>query len=409
MSDPALQNQTIPISQLTTGMYVLSVNKGNGDIRVKSEGYISTQEGINKLKQAGIKQVKVDPSREKNTSNHDSKNTKDPLISIDLAAIRKRNHKTISLGQEMTKAHKLYNGAKDLQKKILSEIQQDKVINIDEVRENTDAIVDSIFRNQDALSCLSRLRMKDEYLVEHSLNVSILMSIFAKHMKLEETIIRDLALGAFLHDIGKIKVPDEVLHKPGKLTDEEYALMKEHVNYGVTVLNETPGLPEVINEVVSQHHERIDGNGYPNGLSNNDVTLYGRMIAIVDSYDAMTAERVYKSGMHPIKAFKILTTNAPSSYDEGLVEKFISSLGVYPIGTLVKLKSGKLGLISRLNLTQPLKPFVKVFYSARLNQAIAMEELDLSKKKYDDQIDSCIKPEEYNLNLMSFFKMAFLQ
>jgi len=410
MSDPEHQTQSIPISQLTTGMYVISVNTGKGEIKIKSEGYISSQDGIKKLKLAGVKHVTVDPTRDKNKPKEDKQTSvKESLSAIDLAVIKEKKNKTVALGKEMTKAHKLYNGAKDLQKKILSEIQQDKEINISEIRENTDAIVDSIFRNQDALSCLSRLRMKDEYLVEHSLNVSILMSIFAKHMKLDEPLIRDLALGAFLHDIGKIKVPDEVLHKPGKLIDEEFVLMKEHVNHGVEVLKETPDLPDVTKEVVAQHHERIDGNGYPNGLSNDEVSLYGRMIAIVDSYDAMTAERVYKSGMHPIKAFKILTSNSPTSYDAGLVEKFIGCLGVYPVGTLVKLKSGKLGLISKLNFNQPLKPFVKVFYSARLNQAIPMEELDLSKKKYDDQIDSCIKPEDYNLNLMSFFKMAFLQ
>jgi len=131
------------------------------------------------------------------------------------------------------------------------------------------------------------------------------------------------------------------------------------------------------------------------------------MIAIVDSYDAMTAERVYKSGMHPIKAFKILIKEAPNGYDNSLVEQFVNCLGIYPIGTLVKLTSGKLGLISRLNKSQPLLPFVRVFYNTRLNQAIAMEEIDLSQTKHKDQIDCCIKPEEFNINLLRFFKAAF--
>jgi len=133
------------------------------------------------------------------------------------------------------------------------------------------------------------------------------------------------------------------------------------------------------------------------------------MIAIVDSYDAMTADRVFKTSMQPINAFKILMAESPSSYDQSLVEQFIQCLGVYPVGTLVKLTSGKLGLISKLNPNKPLQPFVRVFYNTRLNQSIALEEINLSKKKYNDQIEKCIKPEEFNINLIGFFKAAFIE
>ena len=254
---------------------------------------------------------------------------------------------------------------------------------------------------------MTRLRIKDEYLVEHSLNVSILMTLFAKHLAFDREIIEKLALGAFLHDIGKVLVPPEILHKPGKLTPQEYEVMKSHVDLGLEVLKENPDLPELVIEIVQQHHERLDGKGYPKQLTEQQISQVGRMIAIVDSYDAMTADRVYKVGMHPIKAFKILMKDAPDSYDNTLVEQFVNCLGIYPIGTLVKLTSGKLGLISRLNKSQPLLPFVRVFYNTRLNQAIAMEELDLSQTKHKDQIDCCIKPGEFNINLLRFFKAAF--
>ena len=307
----------------------------------------------------------------------------------------------------MTKATKLYDDAKSLQHKILNSLTEHKTINVLEAKESTDAIVDSIFRNQDALACMTRLRIKDEYLVEHSLNVSILMTLFAKHLAFDREIIEKLALGAFFHDIGKVLVPPEILHKPGKLTPQEYEVMKSHVDLGLEVLKESPDLPELVIEIVQQHHERLDGKGYPKQLTEQQISQVGRMIAIVDSYDAMTAERVYKVGMHPIKAFKILMKDAPDSYDNALVEQFVNCLGIYPIGTLVKLTSGKLGLISRLNKSQPLLPFVRVFYNTRLNQAIAMEELDLSQTKHKDQIDCCIKPGEFNINLLRFFKAAF--
>jgi len=160
--------------------------------------------------------------------------------------------------------------------------------------------------------------------------------------------------------------------------------------------------------MLSEHHERLDGSGYPNGLKGDEISKYGRMIAIVDSYDAMTCERPYKASMHPIAAFKALIAESPTYYDEELVEKFVQCLGVYPVGTLVKLNSGKLGLISKLNARKPLHPYVKVFYNTRLNQAVPIEEINLSKCKYKDQIDCCIKPEEFNLNLLGFFKTAFI-
>ncbi|ALO34378.1 phosphohydrolase [Colwellia sp. MT41] len=399
---PESSVQKITVHQLEPGMYVLSVRTKGKTVSVKSEGYVSSKESILKLIKAGITHLTIDANRQKQVDKimPEVKEKETPNES-------KKTSKGISLDQEMAKASKLYADAKKLQHKMLSSLTEHKTINVVEAKESTDAIVDSIFRNQDALACMTRLRIKDEYLVEHSLNVAILMTLFAKHLAFDREIIEQLALGAFLHDIGKVLVPPEILNKPGKLTAQEFTVMKSHVDLGMEVLKESSELSELIIEVVQQHHERLDGKGYPKQLNDQQITQYGRMIAIVDSYDAMTAERVYKAGMHPIKAFNLLMKDAPNSYDNVLVEQFVNCLGIYPIGTLVKLTSGKLGLISRLNKSKPLLPFVRVFYNTRLNQAIAMEELDLSQTKYKDQIDCCIKPDEFNINLLSFFKAAF--
>jgi len=403
---PTTSEQKISVNQLVPGMYALSVRIKGKAVSVKSEGYISSKESVQKLIKAGITHLTVDPSRQKLAKKVDKIL---PDIKQEVESLQpKKSGNGISLDREMPKASKLYDDAKSLQHKILNSLTEHKTINMLEAKESTDAIVDSIFRNQDALACMTRLRIKDEYLVEHSLNVSILMTIFAKHLDFDRDIIEQLALGAFLHDIGKVLVPPEILHKPAKLTPEEYEVMKDHVNLGMQVLKESPELSSLVTEVVQQHHERLDGKGYPQQLSEQQISQFGRMIAIVDSYDAMTAERVYKAGMHPIKAFKILMKEADNGYDTTLVEQFVNCLGIYPIGTLVKLTSGKLGLISRLNKSQPLLPFVRVFYNTRLNQAIAMEELDLSQTKHKDQIDCCIKPQEFNINLLRFFKAAFL-
>ena len=401
----AALHKKITINSLKPGMYVLSISTKNKTVSVKSEGYILSKDSVKKLSNAGITHVTIDPSKQKQTEKIDKIL---PEVAEPAATPEPKKKRTVTLDQEMKKASKLYDNAKTLQHKILNSLTEQKTINIMEAKESTDAIVDSIFRNQDALACMSRLRIKDEYLVEHSLNVSILMTLFAKHLEFDRELIEQLALGAFLHDIGKVLVPAEVLHKPGKLTPEEYDVIKSHVKLGVQVLAESPDFPAIVINMVQQHHERLDGTGYPEQLTEQQISQYGRMIAIVDSYDAMTAERVYKAGMHPIKAFKILMKDSSSSYDNQLVEQFVSCIGIYPIGTLIKLTSGKLGLISQLNKSKPLQPFVRVFYNTRLNQAIAMEELDLSQTKHQDQIDCCIKPEDFNINLLRFFKTAFI-
>ncbi len=395
----------ITISQLKPGMYVLSVRTKGKSVSIKSEGYISSSDSVKKLIKVGVTHLTVDPSRQKKAEKIDK-------ILPDATEIAKpeqpKKNNNIPLDQEMTKANKLYDDAKSLQHKILNSLNENKTVNVSEAKESTDAIVESIFRNQDALACMTRLRIKDEYLVEHSLNVSILMTIFAKYLAFDREIIEQLALGAFLHDIGKILVPPEVLHKPGKFSVQEYEVMKTHVDLGMKILKCSPGLSPLITEVVVQHHERLGGNGYPKQLDEQQISQFGRMIAIVDSYDAMTAERIYKAGMHPIKAFKILMKEVDNGYDTALVEQFVNCMGLYPVGTLVKLTSGKLGLISRLNKSQALQPFVRVFYNTRLNQAIAMEEIDLSQSKHKDQIDCCIRPKDFNINLLRFFKAAFI-
>jgi putative nucleotidyltransferase with HDIG domain len=394
----------INISELTLGMYVISIVNPNKQVNVKSEGFISSQATITKLRKLGIKQLFIDPSKTKKSPLVAGKeSTNDTSEKKTTEDIYKSSH---SFNAEITKAKSLFSDAKSLQKKLLSDISKDKQIDMQSINNTTNAIVDSVFRNQDALSCMARLRIKDEYLIEHSLNVSILISIFAKHLRIEKNIIEQLALGAFLHDVGKIKIPDRILNKPGRFTDDEYEIMKRHVEYGVEIISQETDISPIALDIIHQHHERLDGQGYPNKLANDEINLYARMIAIVDSYDAMTADRVYKKGMSPIKAFKILSAGAEKSYDKSLVEQFIQCLGVYPIGTLVKLTSGKLGLISQLNKSKPLNPFVKVFYNTRLNQAVAITEVDLSLPKHQDQIDSCIRPEDFKLNLLGFFNMA---
>jgi putative nucleotidyltransferase with HDIG domain len=408
MSKPTASKitQTISIDQLVTGMYVKSFSD-NSSLNIKSEGYISSDKSITQLRNANITQLVIVPAKQKQTVNvekvFEEIRTKKSVQDIKGSSERS----AVSLDSEIKKASNLYKNAKSLQEKILVQIKDKKSINVNEVEDTTNAMVDSIFRNQDALTCMSRFQTKDTYLIEHSLNVSILMSVFAKHLGFDKRLIQELALGAFLHDIGKILLPIDILNKLSPLSSKEESIIRSHVALGLKILEDSPSVSHMAMNMILEHHERIDGSGYPKKLKGDEISKYGRMISIIDSYDAMTCDRPYKKSVYPINAFKMLIA-APECYDEELVENFIQCMGVYPVGTLVKLNSGKLGLISRLNKQKPLHPYVRIFYNVRMNQAIPIQEINLSKSKYKDQIDCCIRPEEFNLNLLGFFKAAFI-
>lgn len=438
MTQDSSTRQNISIDELIPGMYVVAISYGKKNITIKSEGYILKSDSIDKLINAGIRSVIVNPSKQKKLeaidkvfsdvppiAEKDIENTLEedeadhdegkhspasqhiPGYSEPPQENRPKGH-TVPIDQELLKANKLYENAKSIQGKIIKSLRAHKTLNVTQLEENTNKMVDSIFRNQDALSCMLQLRDKNSYLVDHALNCSVLMSIFAKHLNIDSKIIQELTLGAFLHDIGSVRISDTLLNKPSELTKEELEEVQKHVNHGLKILEDSPNISNIAMLLVREHHERLNGLGYPNQLKGDEISKYGRMMAIVDSYDAMTSDRPYKKAIFPIQAFKKLLSDCPDDYDEALVNEFIKCLGVYPVGTLVKLTSGKLGLISQLNAGKPLTPCVRVFYNTRLNQAIPIQEIDLSKTKNNDRIDCCIRPEEFNLNLLGFFRSAFI-
>ena len=393
----------IPVGQLLPGMFVQSVTRQTGSIKIKNQGWVKTQAGINNLIKAGILEVEIDPDK----TLIDSVPEKAPIAVPATKIKRDPWQKTHSAEQEMGKAKKLYDEAKTLQIKAFKDIKAGRDIDIAPFKELASGFMDSVFRNQDALACLTQMRQKDAYLLEHSINVSILMGIFAKHLGIEKNIIVELTTGALLHDIGKIKIPDEILNKPGRFTDDEFKIMKMHSLFSKEILEES-GLTGIAVDIAGMHHERLDGKGYPFGKKGDEISQYVRMASIVDVYDALTAERVYKAGMEPIKAFKILKDGCPDSFDPMLLNKFIQCIGIHPVGTLVRLSSQKVGLVTESNPSTPLKPIVKTFYSAKHSRYTEIKDIDLSNKKTLDTLESAVKPKEYNIDLERFYKNSIL-
>lgn len=385
-------------------MFVQSVTKQTGKIKIKNQGWVKTQAGVQQLIKAGILEIEIDPDK---TIVAQSPATTTDDVKIVPPKQRDPWQTTHSVEQEMDKALKLYTEAKQLQTKAFTDIKAGNSIDITPFKELASGFIDSVFRNQDALACITRMREKDAYLLEHSINVSILISIFAKHLGFERALIEELATGALLHDIGKIQIPDNILNKPGKLTDDEYKVIQDHARFSKEIL-EKSGLKGIAVDIAGFHHERLDGTGYPFGKNATEISQYVRMASIVDVYDALTAERVYKVGMEPIKAFKILKDGCPDSFDGELLTKFIQCIGVHPVGTLVKLSSQKVGLVTKSNPSSPLKPVVKTFYNAKHAHYTEVSDIDLAHNRTQDSLEAAVKPTDFNIDLIRFFKNSIL-
>lgn len=391
----------ITIDQLKPGMFVHRILEQKGDLTVKSQGRVTSNDVVKALKKRGVKTLAIDTDKAFEVA--DSTASTPTKISEQTTSTKVEKSKKVSLENELSRASKLHEQGKAIQKILLANVQKETPFDTSIPKAFSSKLVESVDRNPDALLCLTKIREKDDYLLEHSLNVAILLANFGKFLGMSEEEVQDLSYAGFLHDLGKIKIPDEILHKPGRLTDSEMEIMKEHVNYGVDYLKETEIAPPLI-QAISEHHERLDGLGYPAGTKGDDISQAGRMLAIADMYDALTADRVYKSGMSSQKAFSILMNDAPSRLDQYLVQQFIKCLGVYPVGSLVLLSNERLAMVIEQKKS-PLTPLVKVFYSVRNNHYLTPKDIDLSVDK-SVGIAKAVIASDYKIDVNAFFERS---
>jgi len=381
----------IPLDELKPGMYVDSIAKQSGEIKITTRGYVSKWTQISTMRKKGIDSVFVDPDKQK-------------IMEAEKPPIEEPQERVeVAFENELGRAVHIHQQGKIIQQQLLQNVSNGLSFDINIPKTFSEKLVGSIDRNPNALLCLTKIREKDTYLLEHSLNVAILLANFARHLGMEPQVINELAFAGFLHDIGKIRVPDEILHKPGKLTPEEFVVMREHVEMGTKVLEEIEQIPVHIIRTVSEHHERLDGFGYPNNIAGDEISLFGRMIAIVDCYDAMTADRCYKKGMPSNKALKILLKESPEKYDQTLVQQFINCIGIYPVGSLVQLSNAKIAMITEHNAKAPQQPKVKVFYSIKGGHYLPPQDIDLQTQNHSE-IEKAVLAEEFGLDFVRFFK-----
>jgi len=266
--------------------------------------------------------------------------------------------------EELPKAKFTFDKARDQVDEVLESISNGESFDMDSSRKAIQSCVSSIMRNANALLWLTQVKNQDRYTAEHSLRVGILAIAFGRFLDFDESELEILGLCGMLHDVGKVKIPDEILNKPARLSRIEFDIMKEHAPLGKDILLEQKGVNKLIIDTAHYHHERIDGKGYPEQLNASFLHKYIRIISIVDVYDAITSARPYKVGSPAFDALKILFSERGKHFDDELVEAFIRMVGIYPPGTLVEMTNGEVGIVVSANVDSRLRPKVELVLTA---------------------------------------------
>ncbi|HEX3099228.1 MAG TPA: HD-GYP domain-containing protein [Usitatibacter sp.] len=267
---------------------------------------------------------------------------------------------TVSVEVEVPRAREVVSRSTDLLEKLVSDIRLGQSFEVDRVEEIVDDMVESIVRNPDALMWVARLREQDIGAYGHGLQVSVYLTAFGRHLGFPKSHLAILAQVGLLLDIGKIRLPKDLLEKQGRLTPEEFEAVKAHVQHGLDVLGSTPNFPAEVIEGIAQHHERMNGSGYPNALMGEEIGVIGRMAGIVDCFAALTNHRPYAAAVSSYEALRSITNWGGDFFHEPLVQQFVSSVGVFPVGSLIELSTGEVAVVVSHNKLRRLKPRVLV-------------------------------------------------
>ena len=298
-----------------------------------------------------------------------------PAESVVAAAPPDLNPTTVE--DELPRANTIHDALAEEMHRIFVSLRQGRGLEAGPLEEMVGGMLDSLTRCPDALLLLSRLQTNDDYLLQHSIAVSVLLMQFGHGLGLSRPKLRHLGLAGLMHDIGHCRIPGRVNNKGGKLNPDEYALMQQHVDFNTSLLSSMAGVTPMMLEVAQQHHERYDGSGYPQGLVGDQISRFGQMAGIVDVYEAMTALRPFHRALPGTDVLRMLFQWSKDRFNPELVQSFIATVGIYPTGSLVRLRSDRLGIVLSQHPSERLRPRVKVIYSLRDNHFLEPRIVDL--------------------------------
>lgn len=410
------QIETIKISvnQLQTGMYVSALDRPWLETPFMTQGFlISRKEQIHKLAQycqhvyidsmrgISVPKSKSVPTSAAGTAKQTSGEKADYSESFtrEMAKRITFEYKTTTpVAEELGTARQTFHTVLSEFDTIAKDIRRGSAVKLDHVAELVPPMVNSIVRNPDAGIWLAQLKSRDTYTYRHCLSMVIWCSVIGRQLGLPKKELEHLSLGGLLCDIGKLRMPEKLLNKPGKFSEREFDIAKKHVDVSLVMVKEAGILtPIAVREMIRSHHERWDGSGYPRRLKGEEIPLYARIAAIADCYDAMTSNRVYASAIPHVTAIKNLHSLRGVHFQKELVDAFVRSVGIYPIGTIIELTNGEVGIVVRENPGQRLRPKLLIVLDAQKRKLSRNREVNLAEDE-SYNIYYALEPGAYGLN-----------
>ncbi|MEA5446592.1 HD-GYP domain-containing protein [Gammaproteobacteria bacterium AB-CW1] len=388
--------KTISVNKLLPGMFLDELGTSWLDHPFWRNSFlIADEKEIQQIRDANIQEVTIDTRRGSDlaeTQGQDDKAEPAPDDSLTSSS----RFRPVSLEDEMKQAARLKRQAANAVKETLEQARMGQAIKSEDLSHLVEEISDSIIRQPSAMLGLVRIKHSDEYTYMHSVAVCALMIALARQLGLEEDEVKQAGMSGLMHDVGKAFVPNEILNKPARLSDEEFRIIQTHPEKGYQALVDSGEKSRIVLDVVRHHHEKINGDGYPRGLPDSSISLFARMGSVCDVYDAVTSDRPYKRGWDPADALSRMAHWTGGQLDKKVFQAFVKTIGIYPTGSLVRLSSGRLAVVLDQNADNLLKPRVKVFYSTNAGTRLQPKVVDLSRPGASERIECKEDPAEWD-------------
>jgi len=392
----------VAVADITLGMYIHEICGSWMDHPFWKSGFtLESQTDLYSLQSSAVTEVWIDTAK--------GLDLPENVVSEESAAVAQRADALlqsamlepvtpvppVAMLDEIKRALDLCERSRAAVMTMFTEVRMGKAIDIDTADGLVDEMAQSILRHPSALISLVRLKNADEYTYMHSVAVCALMIALARQLGLPEKHVSQAGLAGLLHDIGKMSIADDILNKPGRLTDEEFAKVRLHPVYGAKILlTNQPAVSALAYDVCLHHHEKYDGKGYPKKIAGEQISVFARMAAVCDVYDAITSDRPYKKGWGPAESLQRMA-QWDGHFDPKIFQAFVRTVGIYPVGSLVRLSSGRLGVVIEQNQATLLKPKVKVFFSTKSKVPIEQVVINLAHAQCQETIIARENAEEW--------------
>jgi putative nucleotidyltransferase with HDIG domain len=395
----------IPVENLKVGMYLEGMaGSWLQHPFLRSKFFIKDPNDIRQIADSGIRHVWIDTSQGLDEGQDPAPVEVVTVTPVEAPPAARPAPKSTSMSEEVVRAKKIMGEGKRHVVSMFEEARMGRAIEPGAAAGLVEEISDSVSRNPGAIVSLARLKTADDYTYMHSVAVCAMMVSLARNLGLDDATTREAGMAGLMHDLGKAMMPMDVLNKPGKLTDAEFVIVKSHPERGHELLLEGGSASEAVRDVCLHHHEKMDGSGYPHRLKGDQISLLAKMGAVCDVYDAITSDRPYKAGWDPAESIRKMTAWCNGHFDEAVFRAFVKSIGIYPVGSLVKLTSGRLAVVTEQSAKSLVTPVVKVFFSSKSGVYLKPETLDLSRAAGAEKIVSIETPEKWGIaNLERFW------